>query len=440
MSSYLITCTPAHGHVMPLLQIARHLLARGDQVRFLTSERYAERVRASGAQFVALPAEADVDLDDVDAAFPERVGLTGPAALRFDMSTLFVRPAAAQLAAVRAELAVAEIDAVLTEPLFVGAALLARMPRSERPPIVALGIFPLGAKSRDTAPFGLGITPLPGVIGRLRNAALSALAEKVIFGGIQREADAVSVRETGRPLGGFVLDWPGRADALVQFTVPGFEYPRSDLPETVHFAGPLRSPSGAATLPDWWSDLNGSAPVVHVTQGTIANSDFGQLVMPTITGLAASDVLVVVSTGGRPRAALPATLPANVRVAEYLPYDRLLPLVDVMVTNGGYGGVQQALSHGTPLVVAGQTEDKVEVSARVGWSGVGINLKTNSPREAQVADAVRRVLTDPSFRSRAADLALELTRADGLDGLDRVLGALADAAGDREFGSRPSVR
>src|SRR4051794_5342977 len=100
MSSYLITCTPAHGHVMPLLQIARHLISRGHEVSFLTSLRYAEQVRTAGARFVALPVEADINLDDADAAFPERVGLTGPAALRFDMSNLFVRPGAVQLAAV----------------------------------------------------------------------------------------------------------------------------------------------------------------------------------------------------------------------------------------------------------------------------------------------------------------------------------------------------
>ena len=36
-----------------------------------------------------------------------------------------------------------------------------------------------------------------------------------------------------------------------------------------------------------------------------------------------------------------------------------------MLTNGGYGGVQYALAHGVPLVVAGDTEDKPEVAARV---------------------------------------------------------------------------
>lgn len=39
-------------------------------------------------------------------------------------------------------------------------------------------------------------------------------------------------------------------------------------------------------------------PVVHVTQGTIANKDFGQLIAPTLRALADEDVLVVVSTGG----------------------------------------------------------------------------------------------------------------------------------------------
>lgn len=425
MSTYLITSTPAHGHVMPLLQIARHLVSRGDRVRFLTSTRYADRVRASGAEFLALPADADVDLDDADAAFPERAGLTGPAALRFDMLNLFVRPGASQLAALREALADAPADAVLTEPLFLGAALLQRRPRTERPPIVALGIFPLGTKSRDAAPFGLGIPPIPGPVGRVRNAVLTLVAERFVFGSVQREAEAVSRREVGAPLGGFLLDWPSRADAVVQFSVPGFEYPRSDLPATIHFAGSLPAPASDAPLPEWWSDLDGSRPIVHVTQGTIANTDFGQLVAPTIAGLAGGSAIVVVSTGGRLVDALGADLPSNVRVAEYLPYARLLPLVDVMVTNGGYGGVQQALAHGIPLVVAGQTEDKVEVSARIAWSGAGVNLKTNQPSPDSVAAAVGRVLSDGSYGARARALAVEYARSSGLDGLERVLAGIA---------------
>lgn len=424
MSRYLITCTPAHGHVVPLLQIARHLVDRGDEVVFVTSRRHAERVAASGARFVALPAEADVDLDDPNRDFPERASLTGPAAIRFDMLNLFIRPGAAQLTVVRSELAGSRFDVVLTEPLFIGAALLQLLPRDQRPPVVVLGIFPLGVRSRDAAPFGLGATPVSGPVGRIRNAALRLVAARIVFGGAQREADAVAKREVGHALGGFVLDWAGRADAYVQFTVPEFEYPRSDLPDTVRFAGPLPAPSTQQPVPAWWADLDGSRPVIHVTQGTVANSDFTQLVLPTVAALGASDVLVVVSTGGRPVESLGADLPANVRVAEYLPYDRLLPLVDVLVTNGGYGGVQQALSYGVPLVVAGQTEDKIEVTARVGWSGAGVNLRTRSATAEQVGAAVQRVLSDGSYRAHARRIGAAMRVSDAWGALDAVLAEL----------------
>ena len=421
MSTYLLTATPAHGHIMPLLVLARHLVGAGHRVRFLTSERYRDRITEAGADFIALPADADVDLNDPDGAFPGRAGLRGPAALRFDITNLFLRPGGAQLRALDAVLAEGPVDAILTEPLFVGAAMLRERPRNQRPPIVALGIFPLGMKSRDIAPFGLGIPPMRGPLNRPRNAALTFFAEKVVFGPVVRESVETFTAAVGHGPSTYFLDWMSRADAVVQFTVPGFEYPRA-LPEHVHFVGPLPSPAAAdIPLPSWWHHLDGSKPIVHVTQGTVANADLEQLIVPTIVGLAASDVVVVVATGGRALSALPNPLPANVFAAEYLPYDRLLPITDVVVTNGGYGGVQLALGQGIPLVVAGQTEDKVEVSARVGWSGVGVNLKTNRPRAVKVRDAVERVLSDGSYRAAASRISEEMAEADALAGLDRVL-------------------
>jgi UDP:flavonoid glycosyltransferase YjiC (YdhE family) len=158
---------------------------------------------------------------------------------------------------------------------------------------------------------------------------------------------------------------------------------------------------------------------VHVTQGTVANTDFAELIDPAMQGLADDDVLVVISTGGRD---IPVRdYPANVRIAPYLPYDRLLPLTDVYVTNGGYGGVHYAMEHGVPLVTAGRTEDKIEVTARVAWSGVGIDLHTDRPTPEQVRDAVRRVLAEPSFRERSAAIGRDIVASPGVAGLERVL-------------------
>ncbi len=93
-------------------------------------------------------------------------------------------------------------------------------------------------------------------------------------------------------------------------------------------------------LPPWADELDGTRKLVLVTQGTVANHDFKLLVTPTLEALADQpDLLVVVTTGGRPADAIPGPIPANARVASYLPFEWILPKADVFVTNGGYGSV-----------------------------------------------------------------------------------------------------
>ncbi|WP_348787443.1 nucleotide disphospho-sugar-binding domain-containing protein [Leifsonia sp. NPDC080035] len=424
----LVCSTPVHGHVTPLLAVSRALVERGHDVHFLTGARYLSRAAATGARVQPLPPAADYDDTDIDAAFPGRVGLTGPAGIRYDMTEIFLRPALAQLEAVDAAVRGLGIDVVLAESLFLGAAFLTARPRDSRPAVLNLGIVPLGLKSRDTAPFGLGIPPRPGPLGRTRNAALTVVAERVVFAPVQRAARRVGA-EAGTGLDGFVLDWPSHADGVVQFTVPEFEYPRMDVRVPLHFVGPVsRTQASDAPLPAWWGDLDDGRPIVHVTQGTVANRDFGELVLPTIRALAGEDVWVVASTGGREVSVLDADLPANARVAPYLPYDRLLPRTSAYVTNGGYGGIHYAMEHGVPIVVAGTTEDKTEVSARVAWSGVGVALGTNHPQPAQIATAVRTVLGSPAYAERSAAIGAAIRSASGLDGLER---AVLEAAGAR---------
>ncbi len=425
MTAYLICSTPVHGHVTPLLAVARHLVQQGHRVRFLTGARYRDAVLATGATHLPLPAEADYDDSDMDAAFPGRVGKSGVPGIRWDISNIFLKPAPAQIRAVDEAVAAEQTDAILVESMFIGSMGLLARPRAERPAIINLGIVPLGLGSVDTAPFGLGILPKPGVTGRVRNALLRVVTEKFIFGGLQKEASAIVQECTGRPLDVFFMSGASRADAIVQFTVADFEYSRRELPETVHFVGPVsRTTPSTAPLPDWWAELDGTRPIVHVSQGTIANKNYEELIAPAMRGLAGDDLLVLVSTGGRPVESLPHPLPANVRAAEYLPYDALLPLTDVFVSNGGYGGVHYALEHGVPLVVAGTTEDKLEVTARVEWSGAGLNLRSNKPTADAIAAAVRTVLVQPSFGVRSRALGEQIAASSGLAGLERAVESL----------------
>ncbi|MFT4295528.1 MAG: glycosyltransferase [Micropruina sp.] len=424
MASVIFASVPVHGHVTPLLPLAAELVARGDRVRFLTGARFAAAVLATGAEHVPLPGEADFDDRNVSAHFPERERLSPVKAVAYDLEHIFVRPAPAQYAAIRRLLGDEPADAIVTDPTFAAGALLAGQPATERPPVLVGGVLPLSMPSADLAPFGLGVPPLGGLAGRLRNAVLRAVSDR-LFASLDAADREIGRRVLGHEPSIRIMQWLQYADGVIQLTVPSFEYPRPEAdPERLTFVGPV-SASGSRqhALPDWWAELDGSRPVVHVTQGTIANDDLTELIRPTIDAFADREPLVLVATGGAPVASLGA-LPGNVRAAEFLPYEELLPRTTVMVTNGGYGGVQFALRHGVPLVVAAGKEDKAEVAARIAWSGVGVRLWAQRPTPAQLRRGVERVLADPSYRQAAGRIGAEIAASPGVAGFVRALDAV----------------
>lgn len=428
MPEILIASCPPIGHIGPLLNVARGLVARGDRVTVLTSARHADKIRAVGAHPRALPFGADYDDSSFDADLPGRAETSGIARINFDVEHVFVRPMPHQFSAIQELLAANDFDAIITDAFFLGTLPLLLGTSAQRPPILSYCTTPLFLSSKDTAPGGPGITPMPGPIGRLRNRLLTLAAHKVML----RPAHRAAVRmleAMGLPkLPVFVLDCAALADRVIVPTIPQFEYRRSDLPSHVRFVGAVNPlPSDNFIAPSWWGELHDGRPVVHVTQGTIDNADLTRLIEPTIEALAGENVTVIVTTGGRPVTQIATPLPANVFVAEYIPHDVLLPLVDVMVTNGGYGAVQRALSEGVPMVVAGQTEDKPEVAARVEYFGAGVNLRTGTPTPAQVRRAVRLVLDDATYRANARRLRSAYAACDSVTEIATVVDeAIAD--------------
>ncbi|MEU1160258.1 glycosyltransferase [Streptomyces sp. NPDC005921] len=435
MALIIAAATPFHGHVQPVLTVAADLVRRGHEVVVLTGSRFAEDVRAAGAQHVALPPAADFDDRRLELYFPDRAAFpTGPAQLDYDMKHVFGDPTAAQYRALRTLLARRfPASVVIGDPLFLGTtALTLSAPPGHRPVTVGLGITMPTVLSEDAPPIGLALPPLAGEGAKKRHREMNEQVKEV-FGGAQRHIEE-NFGECGTELPGFVLDCLVTVpDHYLQLTVPGFEYPRGDLPPTFRFVGPLpaapRAPHARRPLPEWWAEVErADRPVVVVTQGSFDNRDLGRLIRPAVDGLAGRDVLVVAATG---RADGPAEIeaagpvPANARIGGYVPFDALLPHASVLVTNGGYGGVHQALRHGVPLVVGGDGEDKPEVAARVEWSGTGVDLRTGQPSAEAVRDAVTKVLGEPGYRERAAALRAEIERHDALAAIAEVVAGAA---------------
>lgn len=411
MARILIGTFPAVGHVTPFYPLVKALVARGHEVVWNTSEVYRDRIEATGARFT--PFVHARDWHDVNSA--DRIALiqkkTGVEVLKADIKQVFIGNAPLQMEDFREITRSFPADAILVDPGFIGGFWF-----SEQSGIPAgiLSVLPMALTSPDSAPSGLGLAPDSSALGALRNRALNWAIEHVLFRDVQQHWNKTRA-QIGLPKTGWFQDTAADAQLYMQLCVPSFEYPRSDLAPNVHFIGamPALRPHGWEP-PAWWGELNGSRPVVHVTQGTVANT-VPHLIAPALAGLANDDVLVVVTTGGRPVEEMGlGQLPANARVESFFSYPDLLPHTAAFVTNGGYGGTQVALSHGLPLVVAGTTEDKTEVSARVGWSGAGINLKTDTPTAEQVRDAVRTVLADGRYRQRAQALQAEYARYDAV--------------------------
>lgn len=418
----LIAATPLTGHVNPLLAIARLIAARGDEVVVVTSTAFQAKVEGAGLRFAPLLSQGDPEYRAGELP-------AGAARSRREFERRFLDGMPGQSATLRRLIAQERPDAIVAGSMFLGILPLLLDARA-RPPILVYNVSFLFHDRLDGAPLGFGLPPARDGTEAARYAAMKAQVDAAFTGPVRAYADALLARDGAAVLpASLTQSIIALPDAFIQATVAAFEYDYGALPQTLHFVGTFPPPAVEAELPDWWRSRDRGRRVVLVTQGTLANQDFGELIEPTLTALAdRDDLLVVATTGGRPVEALGIAVPANARVARYLPFADLLPHVDVFVTNGGYGSVSMALQAGVPMVSAGLTEDKAEIGARIAWSGTGLNLATNTPTPDQLKTAIESVLGDARFRTGATSMARAFASHDTAG---EVLAVIDRAVGER---------
>ncbi|MEJ7597498.1 MAG: nucleotide disphospho-sugar-binding domain-containing protein [Kofleriaceae bacterium] len=426
MARLLVATVPLTGHVQPMLLVVRGLVARGHHVTWYAASKFRPRIEAAGATFAPMQRARDWDDAQIETAFPALRGKRGLSRVKTQLVEMFIASMGDQLGDLEAIAQPAPVDAILADQAHLGAAAFAE---KHHVPWIQLAISALGLPSLDTAPFGSARRPPRPNEPRWIYRFLNWLIFRIVFRTVNRAYQAERIAAGLSPTRGTYFEVIS-PELYLQPTVRSFEYPRRDLPSQVRFIGPLvPRASSASALPAWWADVAAAhaagTPIVLVTQGTLA-TDPQELIAPTLAALAGEPLLVIATTPGHLDA------PANARIAPFIAYQELLPLVSVMVTNGGYGGVQMALSYGVPLVVAGGSEEKPEIAARVAWSGTGIDLRTGRPNPAALRTAVRRVLDEPAFAARARAIADEMSRHDavreGIDAIEAVIPASMRAA------------
>lgn len=427
MATILLAATATPGHVNPMLAAARLLVAQGHRVLMLCGALFEQRIRATGAEFVPFAPEVDFDYRALERHFPERASLSSAAQMALALKRFFAAPIPEHDRRLRALIAEEGVDLLLVENGFYGVLPLLQQARGQRLPILMLGVNPVSFSSPDAIFYGPRIPPeLRRSLGELPwlDEPTRQLQREV-----QQSFDAALAEAGAPPLTAPFTDVMVTApDAFLQLSCAGFEYERPELEGVIRYVGPLLPPRLELTPPPWWERLD-ERPLVIVSQGTLANVDLGQLLLPAMQGLAGDELQLLLTTGGRDPALLGDAVPANAIVTEHVPFELALPRAAVLVTNGGYGSVQAALAHGVPLVVAGTGEDKAEVATRVAWSGAGINLHSNEPTADAVAAAVRKLVHEPRYRARARLLADEMAELDARAAIAGAVTALLGGQG-----------
>lgn len=408
MADVMMAVMPFAGHVAPLAAVAAAFVDAGHDVRVHTGAAHAERFAAIGADVVPWTRAPDFDEHDLAATFPTLRGRKGPRQALANVEHVFIRTAAAQGDDLSAAFAERAWDVIVADGLSLGARFAAERTGT---PWVTVSIVPLTIPTSELPPPGFGLPPARGPLGRVRDRALhGALA--VASRGLRRAYDeqraAAGLPRSSVPFE-LVFSSP---DLVCASGIPELDWPRRGWPVPVEYVGALAPTGRSGTLlPSWWHELP-AAPIVHVTQGTL-NVDPDDLIRPTFAALGRQPVTLVATTGHADAPELPFPAPPNARVTGLLDYSALLPRLDAMITNGGWGGVLAALSHGVPLIVAGGDLDKPEIAGRIAWAGAGIDLRTGRPEPAAILRAWRRLAADPGYRAQAERLGRELRSHDG---------------------------
>jgi UDP:flavonoid glycosyltransferase YjiC (YdhE family) len=415
----LIASSGVPGHLNPLLSMAGILARHNHEVVVQTSEELRPIVEAAKVPFISEVPEANTFVGRFVTKFPERAHkIPGMEMTGFDLEHFFARLIPVQAAGLELALRDFPADVVLADSWYWGTLPMLMGARKKRPAVVHLGISVLNLCSGKNIPDHSGLTEEERRTAREKR-------EHLMLNPAQAAIDKALAKLGCPPLPCPALESMSLLpDLYLHPGIAGFEYPdTSSFLSHVRYIGRLPLPAGQAPLPDWWRELDKTKRLVLVTQGTFANLDFEQLVGPTLTGLSDfDDLIVLVTTGGQPIESIPVEIPTNARIAKFLPFELIMPNVDLLITNGGYGTVNMALSHGIPIISAGMTEDKEEVSAHVQWAGVGIDLRTNQATPEAVRRATRDIFNNPVYRDRAKELALEFASHNSEGELLQLLG------------------
>ncbi|HEU5035491.1 MAG TPA: glycosyltransferase [Nocardioides sp.] len=396
MTRFLVYVSPAVGHTLPLVPGLLELQRRGHEVHVRTMPSLVPVLRDAGIEaapvaddVLAAPITDHLAETDTDRLHAGQVDLIARG--RYDGPDL-----AAAVDAVRPDVLLVDVNAY-------GAKIHAE--RSGLPHATLLpSVVPV--PGRGLPAYGLGMKPMAGPLGRVRDAVLWRVVERMFSRAMLPGLNEMR-RELGLPELTSALDNLLAPNTVIALTSEPLEYRRSDLPANVHLVGtqPWDPPAERPAYLDEPGD-----PWVLVTCSTEYQGD-EQLARVAVEALRDEPVRVLVTLADAYAEAALSTA-GNVRVERFVPHGHVLPDAAAVVCHGGMGIVTKAAAAGVPTVVVPFGRDQPEIARRVTEAGAGVSLKPKQLTPERLRDAVRRAMA-MSAQARAVARQLDPAGAPG---------------------------
>ncbi|BBZ30041.1 glycosyl transferase family 1 [Mycolicibacterium madagascariense] len=163
----------------------------------------------------------------------------------------------------------------------------------------------------------------------------------------------------------------------------------------------------------------GSA-LIYLSLGSLGGADV-ELMRRLVDVLGRTRHRFIVSKGPQ---ADRITLPDNMIGAQMLPQTKVIPQVDLVITHGGNNTTTEALHFGKPMIVLPLFWDQYENAQRIDELGFGVRLDTYAFTDAELTDAVDRLLANAELRATLDEIGSAIRDRDGLrvgaDVIERV--------------------
>lgn len=415
MIHFGVVSPPVLGHVHPFAALGRELIARGHRVTFFQVCDLEEKILAEQVGFAAIGEQ-----DHPRGSLPESLALLsrlhGVGALRFTIQAV-ARASEMILRDAPAAMRAAHIEVLLVDQMEPAGGAIAE--HLGIPFVTVCNALPINRDAGVPPPFtnwkysGSSLAALRNWTGyEVSNWMLRPVVRIVAR---QRRAWKLPALES--PEDSF--------SKLAQISqLPReFDFPRTGLPASFHYTGPLRRPI-SESMPFPWERLDGR-PLVYASLGTLQNrrEDLFRCFAEVCHSL---DLQLAIGHGGSLSAEQADALPGHPVAVAFAPQVQLLARAQLTITHAGLNTVLDSLANGVPLVAVPITYEQPAIARRIEYCGSGRMIPLARVHVGSLREAVKDVLAQAHYRESARRMAAAIQRAGGVrNAADVVEGAVA---------------